>query len=254
MILQMEAVECGAAALAIVLAHYKRIVPLATLRRDCGVSRDGSKCSGILKAAHSHGLIAKAWKRDLSALAKAIYPYIVFWNFNHFLVVEGYRKGRVYVNDPATGPRSVGMEEFDRSYTGVMMTFAPGPEFRRAGSKPSVILSLIGRLKGSLPEILAAICAALLLVAPGLAIPALMAAFVDRVLVEGLSDWGRLLCSACCSPALRSAFGALQFRILRRLQIRLSVARTGRFVRHLLQLPRNITRNGFPVRSPAASR
>ncbi len=247
MILQMESVECGAAALAIILAHYKRIVPLATLRRDCGVSRDGSKCSGILKAAHSHGLIAKAYKRGLSALAKASYPYIVFWNFNHFLVVEGYRKGRVYLNDPSTGPRSVTMQEFDRSYTGVMMTFSPGPDFRPAGAKASVMVSLAGRLKGSAAEVLAAVCAAAVLVAPGLAMPALIAAFVDRVLVEGLADWGRpLVLGMLFTSLLRWIFGALQFRILRRLQIRLSVANAGRFVWHLLSLPASYYAQRFP--------
>src|ERR1700677_2854177 len=91
MILQMEALECGAAALAIILAHYGRIVPLPTLRRECGVSRDGANASHILQAAESHGLIAKAFKRDLPALKNTLYPFIVYWNFNHFLVVEGYR-------------------------------------------------------------------------------------------------------------------------------------------------------------------
>src|SRR5215475_6021973 len=131
MVLQMEIVECGAAALAIILAHYGRIMPLATLRRDCGVSRDGSKVSNILRAAKAYGLVAKAFKRDLGALKDTAYPYVVHWRFSHFLVVEGCRRGRVYLNDPATGRRSVPFEEFDRSYTGIVMTFEPGPEFER---------------------------------------------------------------------------------------------------------------------------
>ena len=238
MILQMEAVECGAAALAIILAYYGRIVPLATLRRDCGVSRDGSKCSNILKAAQTYGMVAKAYKRDMGALRKSAYPYIVFWNFNHFLVVEGYKKGRVYLNDPGSGPRSVPLEEFDRSYTGVMMALTPGPDFKRGGSKPSLLLGLWRRLRGSLMPVFAAICAALLLVAPGLAVPAMTAAFVDRVLVDGESDWGRpLVLGMLIAALLRGLLGAIEFRILRRLQIRLAVSTTGRFVKHLLKLP-----------------
>jgi ATP-binding cassette, subfamily C, bacterial len=238
MVLQMEAVECGAAALAIMLAHYGRVVPLATLRRDCGVSRDGSKCSNILKAAQAYGMVAKAYKREIAALKETAFPYVVFWNFNHFLVVEGYRKGRVYLNDPATGPRSVPMEEFDRSYTGVVMVLKPGPEFRKGGSRPSVILGLWKRLRGSLVPVFSAVCAALLLVAPGLATPALMAAFVDRVLVEGLQDWGRpLVLGVFLAAVVRGALGAVQLGILRRLQMRLAVANSGRFVMHLLKLP-----------------
>lgn len=238
MILQMEAVECGAAALAIILAYNGRIVPLATLRRDCGVSRDGSKCSNILKAAQTYGMEAKAYKLDIAELEKAPYPYIVFWNFNHFLVVEGYRKGRVYLNDPGTGPRSVPLAEFDRSYTGIVMVLRPGPEFKRGGSKPSLLLGLWKRLRGSLVPVFAAVCAALLLVAPGLAVPAMMAAFVDRVLVDGQTDWGRpLVLGMLIAAAMRGLLGAIEFRILRRMQIRLAVSNSGRFVRHLLKLP-----------------
>src|SRR5882672_3194106 len=94
-IMQMEASECGAASLAIILAHYGRIVPLAQLRRECGVSRDGSKASNILIAAKAHGLRAQGFKKDLSRLSDIRCPYILFWGFNHFLVVEGYRNGKV---------------------------------------------------------------------------------------------------------------------------------------------------------------
>jgi NHLM bacteriocin system ABC transporter peptidase/ATP-binding protein len=234
----MEALECGAAALAIILAHYGRIVPLPTLRRECGVSRDGSKATHILQAAESHGLIAKAFKRDLPALKNTLYPFIVYWNFNHFLVVEGYHKGRVYVNDPATGPRSVPLDEFDASYTGIVLTFEPGPDFQRGGARPNFVLSLWKRLRGSLMPVAAAIAAAVLLVIPGLVTPALMEAFVDKVLVQGLHDWGRpLVMGMLLAALLRGLLGAIQLGILRRLQTRLAVSNSGRFVKHLLQLP-----------------
>ncbi len=186
----------------------------------------------------SYGLEAKAWKRSTQDLESARYPFIVFWNFNHFLVVEGFRNGRVYVNDPASGPRTVPLEDFDRAYAGVMMTAEPGPEFRKGGRKPSVPASLAKRLRRSLVPVAAAIATALLLVIPGLAVPALMAAFVDQVLVQGLTDWGRpLVVGMLIATYLRAFLTGIQLRILRRLQNRLAVAETSRFVRHLLRLP-----------------
>jgi ATP-binding cassette subfamily C protein len=238
MLLQMESVECGAAALGIILSYFGRVVPLATLRRDCAVSRDGSRVSNLLQAARHYGLVAKAFKRDLAALAKVPYPYIVHWKFSHFLVVEGYRRGRVYLNDPMFGPRSVPFKEFATAYTGVMMGFERGPNFETGGSRRSAVAGLWKRLRRSLGPLSAAIFTALLLVLPGLAMPALIAAFVDKVLVEGLSDWGRpLVLGMFAATAARALLGLIQLRILRRLQQRLSVAETSRFVRHLLKLP-----------------
>jgi ATP-binding cassette, subfamily C, bacterial len=237
-VLQMENVECGAASLAIILGYWGRIVPLAQLRRDCGVSRDGSKASNILAAARAYGLNGKGFKKELSGLKDIRYPYIVFWNFNHFLVVEGCRAGMVYLNDPASGPRRVTIEEFDEGYTGIVLAMEPGPNFRRRGRRPSVLAGLWNRLKGSFGAV--ALCAVLafLLVIPGIVAPALMQVFVDKVLVEGVTDWARpIILGMLLTALVKVLLTRIQSGMLRRLKTRLSVVLSSGFVRHLLGLP-----------------
>lgn len=179
-LLQMEAVECGAAALGIMLGYFGRIAPLPELRASCGVSRDGSKASNLLKAARNYGLQAKGFKKEVAQLLDIKPPYIVFWNFNHFLVVEGFVDDRVYLNDPATGPRSVTRQEFGEAYTGIALVMEPGTEFKKGGRKPSIIAALIRRLKGSKNELLYCILVGFLLVLPGMAIASFSQIFIDN--------------------------------------------------------------------------
>lgn len=238
-VLQMEAVECGAASLAIILAYYNRIVPLAELRIECGVSRDGSKASNLILAARRYGMIADGFKaEDLEQLQQLTPPYIVFWNFNHFLVVEGLSKHWVFLNDPATGPRRVSWEEFDERFTGVVLVMEPGADFEKGGRKPSVILGLIERLRGSVGAILYCILAGFLLVLPGLGIPAFSQVFVDDVLVENRSEWLRpLILGIILTTLFQGLLTLLRLRYLRKLRIKLAVGMSTRFLWHILRLP-----------------
>jgi ATP-binding cassette subfamily C protein len=237
-LLQMEAVECGAAVLGIVLGCYGRIVPLPVLRRECGVSRDGSKASNMLRAARNYGLVAKGFKKELASVQELRPPFIVFWNFNHFLVVEGFRRGRVYLNDPASGPRTVTMDEFDQSFTGVVLVMEPGPDFTPGGSKPSTMRALQRRLEGSWGALAYCLVAGLLLVLPSLATAVFTQIFVDSILVQGLHDWLRpLLLGMILIALLRGLLMRLQLLYLRRLKLKLVAVLSSRFLWHLLHLP-----------------
>lgn len=238
-ILQMEAVECGAASLAIVLAYYERIVPLAELRIECGVSRDGSKASNLILAAERYGMVAEGFKAEhLEQLSEVPLPFIVFWNFNHFLVVEGFSKHWVFLNDPATGPRRIDWEEFDRGFTGVVLVIKPGANFVRGGSKPSVIAGASDRLRGSVGAILYCILAGFLLVLPGLAIPVFSQVFVDEILVENRTEWIRpLILGMIITSIFQGILTLLRLRYLRKLRIKLAVSMSTRFLWHILRLP-----------------
>ncbi|WP_327267032.1 NHLP family bacteriocin export ABC transporter peptidase/permease/ATPase subunit [Streptomyces sp. NBC_01232] len=241
-VLQMEAVECGAAALAMVLGHHGRFVPLEELRIACGVSRDGSRASNLLKAARGYGLGAKGMQMDLAALAGVSAPAILFWEFNHYVVYEGTarRFGRrgVYVNDPGKGRRFVPMEEFDTSFTGVVLTFEPGEGFRRGGRRPGILGTMPDRLRGTSGTMAAAVVSSLLLVAVGVSVPALSRTYIDMFLIgEQTSLLGVLFASMAVALVLTATLTALLQANLLRGRIISSTLGSARFFRHLLRLP-----------------
>jgi len=237
-LLQMEAVECGAAALGIVLGYYGRIVPLPELRQECGVSRDGSRASNMLKAARSYGLQAKGLKKELEQLQDLHPPYIVFWNFNHFLVVEGFYASRVYINDPGTGPRTISLQEFDEGYTGVVLVMEPGPEFAKGGHKPSLVVSLWERLRGAAGALAYCMLAGFLLTIAGLAVPVFSQVFVDDILIQGRQQWLRpLVLGMVLTAVLQGLLTLLRLRYLRRLRVKLAVGMSSSFLWHILRLP-----------------
>ena len=188
-VLQMENTECGAASLSIVLQHYGRYVPLTQLRELCGVSRDGSDAANLILAARSLGLDAKGFKKSIAALEKVKAPAILFWEFNHFLVFEGFRGDRVALNDPALGPRTVSREEFDRSYTGIVLTLEPGPEFQRGGRAPSPWPIVWRRLSSEPMGALFIAIAGLLLILPQLVMPVFAQIYLDEVIGNAMNHW-----------------------------------------------------------------
>lgn len=237
-ILQMEALECGAAALAIVLAYHGRWVPLDQLRLQCGVSRDGSKASNIVKAARGFGMTARGFSKEPRQLSQLPLPMIVFWNFNHFLVVEGFGPNGVFLNDPDSGHRTVSWEEFDLAFTGVVLTFEPTAEFVPGGERPSVLKSLLKRLSGFEKAFLFLFLVGLTLVLPGLAIPAFSRIFVDEFLVGGQHGWlTSLVVGVAATALLRCALMALQKHYLLRMESSIAVASASQLFWHLLRLP-----------------
>ena len=147
-VLQMEFVECGAAALAMVLASYGAWVPLEDLRTACAVSRDGSNAKNVALAAQRYGLTVKAYRYDLTDLADVPLPAILFWSFNHFVVLTGTSSSGIVINDPAAGVREVSWDEVNRSFTGITLTFAPQRGFVRRGHRPSVRGSMLPLVSG----------------------------------------------------------------------------------------------------------
>ncbi|WP_156204712.1 NHLP family bacteriocin export ABC transporter peptidase/permease/ATPase subunit [Candidatus Syntrophocurvum alkaliphilum] len=236
----MEAVECGAASLAMILAYYKKYLPLEQLREDCGVTRDGVKASNILKAARRHGLIAKGFRQEPEDLKEMQLPAIIHWNFNHFLVLEGFDKDKVYLNDPASGPKVVSEEEFDLSFTGVILTFEPDSDFKPSGNKPNLLESLSNWLTGSEVAITYLVIVGLLLVIPGLIVPAFSKIFIDDILIAGRENWLKpLLWGMGVVVIIQATLTWLQQHYLLKLETKTAVSNAGKFFWHIFRLPVN---------------
>ncbi len=237
-ILQMEAVECGVASLAMVMARYGLWVPLEELRIACGVTRDGSKASNLLKGARTYGFSAKGFKKEPQDLASLPIPSIIHWNFNHYVVFEGIKGDRVYINDPAGGPRSVSMDELDTSYTGVVLAFEPTSEFTQRGRAPSLVAAMGARLENAGAAVAFVVVASLLLVVPGIAIAGFSRIFVDEILVSQKEDWLVPLTLGVLVAALfRGGLTWLQQKYLLRMETRLSLKMASGFLWHMIQLP-----------------
>lgn len=237
-LLQMEATECGAASLGIVLGYYRRFVPLETLRENCGITRDGSKAGNILKAAKNYGLQAEGYQVEIEDLKELPLPLILFWNFNHFLVLEGIRGKKIFLNDPASGPRVVTYEVFDRSFTGVAISLVPGEDFSPGGSPKRPWKALQQRLDPVKTMLFFAVLAGLGLVLPGLLVPGLSQVFLDKVLVGFQTGYFKpLLLFLGVLGLLQGVLTLLQQSMLLRQEMALSTCHSSQFFLHVLQLP-----------------
>jgi len=237
-VIQMEALECGAAALCTVLGYYGRFVPLEKLREDCGVCRDGSKAVNILKAARTYGMVAKGFRKEPENLGTLELPLILFWNFNHFVVLEGIQGDKVFLNDPATGPRIVNFKELDHAFTGVVLSIVPDKGFTKGGHKPGLIGALKGRLQSLKTGFSFAVLAGLGLVIPGFIIPVFSKVFVDDILVGQKTYWLKpMLLGMLFTLVLQAILTWLKETSLLRQQIKLAVSSSARFFHHVLRLP-----------------
>ena len=189
-VMQLEALECGAACLCMILAYYKKWIPLEQVREDCGVSRDGSNARNVLKAARYYGLEAKGYRYEPQALKEqGSFPCIIHWNFNHFVVLDGFKGGKAYLNDPARGSYSVPMEDFDEAFTGICLQFAPTEAFKPSGKKKSMLAFASKRLKGTGAAVAFTALTAIVGALMGVISPAFSRVFLDRLLTGQDPDW-----------------------------------------------------------------
>lgn len=190
-IMQLEALECGAASLTMILGYYQKWIPLDKVRTDCGVSRDGSNAKNIMKAARSYGLETKAYRLEPQVLKEnGEFPCIIHWNFNHFVVLDGFKKDKAVLNDPARGIVEVSMETFDESFTGVCLFFEPGESFVADGKPKSILQFAAKRLQGTGPAFVFIVITSVISSLMSIIAPGFSRVFVDRLLSGVNPDWG----------------------------------------------------------------
>ena len=247
-VMQMEYVECGAASLCMILAYFGKYVPLEQVRKDCNVSRDGSKASLILTAAEQYGLKAEGYRYSVeSCMTKVKMPAIIHWNMSHFVVLRGFGKDKVYLNDPGRGEITVTMEEFNKSFTGIVLEFSPTEKFEKGGRKTGVMTSLLSWMKQSKDGVAFVLLNALIIAMIGLLVPAFQRMFLDDQLDGYDRASGAILFylifgagfMELAADTLREVFN---YSIKAKFGVRMNLG----FFRHLLELPMDF----FMQRSP----
>ncbi len=237
-ILQMEATECGAASLGMVLAYYGKWLPLEKLRLECGVTRDGVNAKNILRAARRLGCVAKGFAGKPEVLRGKEFPLILFWEFNHFVVMEGVENDTVYLNDPALGRRKVSWEDFLTSYTGIYLNIRPGEDFVQEGHPYNVAKAIAEKLAEDKWALLFILILGLCMVIPGLAVPVMNQIFIDDVFSMKHPEWTtKLLLAMAAAAILSGVMNAMRAIVLTYWQKKLTLADSSSFFWHVLRLP-----------------
>lgn len=246
-IIQMEATECGAVSLAIILSYYHKYVPIEELRIVCNVTRDGNNAWNISQAAESYGLEVHGYSMELDQLPTVALPAIIFWEFEHFVVLEGFGKDCYYINDPATGPRSVTEEEFDHAFTGVLLELRPTEKFIPSGKPTKLFTLLFKQLKSVKPSILFIFLTQLGLLIPTLALAAISEVFIDQIFEKHEFKWVQeIFLSIGFTVLLTGILIFLQERVFIYLNAKLSLQIASRTLWHLFRLPFSFFVHRYP--------
>ena len=237
-IFQMEARECGAASLAMILAYFGIYKPLEQVRMETGVSRDGSNAANLLRAAKQIGLQAKGYKKSLKGLLECTPPCIIHWNFNHFVVYEGKKGNSVYLNDPAVGRRKLTIQELDEGFTGIVLTFQAGENIKRQKNQRTFVRFVLQRLKGQYGQFMAIAAIGFFLVFPGLLLPLLSQFFIDDILLTRNQHWTQgFLVLVSGTIVFQALLYFYRGWLLDKLQNKLSMVSCHRLLNHLFRLP-----------------
>ena len=238
-IMQMEALECGAASLAMICAYYNKWIPLEQIRVDCGVSRDGANAKNLLVAARSYGFTAKGYRYEPDDLKKnGKFPCIIHWNFNHFVVLDGFKGKKAVINDPAKGNYTVSMETFDKSFTGICLMFEPNENFVPSGKRKSVLSFAVKRLSGAKVAVAFVVFTTLISALIGVITPAFSRIFMDRLLTHESPDWFYpFLVSLSAMSALQLVISALETYYSNRINGKLATIGSSTFMWKVLHLP-----------------
>ncbi|MDR1627704.1 MAG: NHLP family bacteriocin export ABC transporter peptidase/permease/ATPase subunit [Oscillospiraceae bacterium] len=239
-IIQLEALECGAACLCMIAAYYKKWIPLTQVRADCGVSRDGSVAKNILKAGRAYGFEAGGYRLEPSTIDSLSLPAIIHWDFNHFVVLCGVdqKKGKVYINDPGSGKRVLTMEEFDRSFTGIALSFVPGQDFKPEGKPKSVISFAKKALKGAMVPFILAFLITFVLKVVDMASPIFNKIFLDDILSKRNPEWLiPFIGIMFLVLAVQVLIGIIQSIYWLKIEGKFAISSSAEFMWHVLRLP-----------------